>query len=221
MYSRWPDVGRCMAFLNPENKLFGLLMGCSWSVMCSLVSGSAVKKIHCFFPLTNLFIHMFIYFLADNEVFRLLASVQHDTVETSAIDKSHLLHVAGILRLFLSSVNYQAGSGFNEAGQRPALVREDVESDHTLFQLLALSPPSGAHELWICFNPWWPQPEGPCKRPTNQLLRPDRRRLRWGSRTISRDETVFVGQIANSSIWWTTLISQRGWIGPPLPTLRW
>ncbi|KAA0718139.1 O-acetyl-ADP-ribose deacetylase MACROD2 [Triplophysa tibetana] len=71
-----------------------------------------------------------------------------------------------------------AGSGYNEAGQRPALVREDVESDHTLFQLLALSPPSGAHELWICFNPLWPQPEGPCKRPTNQLLRPDRQRLR-------------------------------------------
>ncbi|XDV50558.1 hypothetical protein PO909_019601 [Leuciscus waleckii] len=89
-------------------------------------------------------------------------------------------------------------SGFNEAGQKPAaLDQEDVESDRALLQLLTLSPPSGAHELWICFNPWWPQPEGPCTRQTNQILHLVQQRPLRGSLTISHDETVFAGQIAN------------------------
>lgn len=128
------------------------------------------------------------------------------------MDKTHIFHIATIFRLFLSSVNYQTTSGFNEAGQRPAaLDREDVESDRAPFQLLTLSPPSGAHELWICFNPWWPQPEGPCARQTNQLLHPDQQRPQRGSLTISHDETVFAGQIANFDTWWTALISPWGW----------
>lgn len=129
---------------------------------------------------------------------------------------AHIFRITTIFRLFLSSVNYQTTSGFDEAGRRPtALDQEDIESDHALFQLLTLSPPSGAHELWLCFNPWWPQPEGPCARQTNQLLHPDQQRPLRGSLTISHDETAFAGQIAKFGTWWTALITLWGWRGLP------
>lgn len=37
-------------------------------------------------------------------------------IETAGMDKAHIFHIATMFRLFLSSVNYQTTSGFNEAG---------------------------------------------------------------------------------------------------------
>lgn len=99
------------------------------------------------------------------------------------------MFISNKLGSFFSLVGFQTGEprGLNESGGRPeCLAWEEAASEGTLLQLLALSPPSAPHNLWICFNPWWTQPERTFQTPDTSSPRPSTSTDHWLFPAISR-----------------------------------
>lgn len=123
------------------------------------------------------------------------------------------MFISGKLGSFFSSVGFQTAKPWclNESGGRPErLAWEEAASEATLLQLLALSPPSAPHNLWIHFSPWWPQPEWAFQNPGTGSRRPSTSTDHWLFPAISNHEATLEGQIANLRSWIST-VSSWGW----------
>lgn len=120
---------------------------------------------------------------------------------------------------FFSSVGFQTAESrcLNESGGRPeCLAWEEAASEATLLQLLALSPPSAPHNLWICFNPWWPQPERTFQNPNAGSLRPSTSTDHWLFPAISNDGATSDGRLTSSGTWISAVSSWSWGRGDPL-----